>query len=181
MGKAEPYKRLQWFVKVMVVILVMAMAGPLVVHRCSRSSSPPSEPPPIPIPAPTDRSLALPEWIRALRPTQKEDEGSRHFTVYRWKDDQGNWHYADRPPADGAGEEVVMDRNEGITTLPVHDTGPIAAPAPEPVNPPPADPVTPLVPTLNPVQIKARAEEAKALLEEHFQQQQQVLDQGTTP
>ena len=181
MGKGEPYKRLQWIVKLMVVPLVLAVAGPLVVYRCMRSSSPPSQPPPLPIPPPTDRSLSLPDWMRSLRPADKADQGSRHFTVYRWKDAQGNWHYSDRPRSNGGGEVVVMDRNEGITTLPVRDIKPVVPPEPAPGQPPASDPEPPPLSTLNPVQIKAKAEAAKALLEDHFKQQQQVLDQGATP
>ncbi len=180
MGKDEPYKKLRWLVKVMVVLLVLSIAGAITIRRCMRPASSPAEPPPVPIPVPKDRSLSLPKWIRALLPTQKEDEGSSHFTVYRWKDDHGNWHYTDRPPTDGTGEMVVMDRNEGITTLPVHDIELVEPPAPDPVQPSNSDSVEPFIP-MNPMKIKARAEEAKALLEGHFKQQQEVLDQGTSP
>jgi len=180
MGKASPYKRLQGFVKLMAVMLVFAMAAPMVVQRCMRNTSPPSppsSPPTIPIPPPTVRPLG--EWLRSLRPVKQPEAGKRHFRVYRWQDAQGNWHYADRPRADGSGEVVVMDRDEGITTLPVFDRD---ATATVPVNPPPpTGPAEPILPALNPMRIKTKAEEAKTLLEEHFKQQQQVLDGGATP
>jgi hypothetical protein len=65
----------------------------------------------------SDKLPQLPQ-IPVLSPSKE-----REVTLYRWQDNQGQWHYSDTPPTDRPSERQVIDPNTNlIPALPPEQT-----------------------------------------------------------
>ncbi|NMM40431.1 DUF4124 domain-containing protein [Pseudoalteromonas arctica] len=49
------------------------------------------------------------------------DTSPQAMIIYRWQDEQGQWHYSDTPDPDGKSREMVLDPND-ITVVAAEDT-----------------------------------------------------------
>lgn len=143
------------FVKFMLLIVVIAMAGPFFLKgpdgRALWSIKETVEA------AKALPGQALPNALPGLTPA------SDAVQVYRWQDADGQWHYAGEPPAGIASESLVIDRRtNAIGTAP-------AAPAPteEVAAAAETDPhamhIAPLVPLPDPVAVQELLEDIEAL------------------
>lgn len=53
---------------------------------------------------------ARPAWVGGWLPTAD----SAVVTVYRWQDEQGQWHLSDQPPDSGSYETLQLRHDENV-------------------------------------------------------------------
>lgn len=93
---------------------------------------------------------------------------SQPVTVYKWRDDQGQWHFSNTPPADHAYETQSV---QAVNILP-------AVEAPEAKAPPPAGDtggIHPLTPITNPGKVKQLVDDARQI-EQRLQDRTEQMD-----
>ena len=92
-------------IKIMVGLLIIACIAPLFIK------GPDGEP----IMTLDDWKIEVPDQIKDLvkglsRGTKKSlpDEGKESLQVYKWQDDEGQWHFSNAPPNLDVAEEVLI-------------------------------------------------------------------------
>lgn len=101
------------FVKLMLLILVIALAGPFFIKGPDGR--------PLMTTAGVKREFRAATaavgrgWDRLTRETKGLviEDGDKTI-VYRWRDDSGGWHYSDSPNPDGGSERVVIDPDNNL-------------------------------------------------------------------
>ena len=101
---------------------------------------------------------------------QKSDDT---VTVYRWKDDQGIWHFSDNVNPEGSSEalEVSLASNGGSRS---RDESPASRQG-DPQQPGGGDTLMPVVPILHAGETMEQARNVDKVLQQRYQQQEQIL------
>ncbi|WMN58430.1 DUF4124 domain-containing protein [Pseudoalteromonas xiamenensis] len=93
--------------------------------------------------------------------------------IYKWQDEQGVWHYSDRPNARGGSEEVILDPNK-ITVMSAEDTsvlGGLSTPKNEPMKSPLG------LTTISPASVKQLVDDANNV-QKLMDERQKKLDEA---
>jgi hypothetical protein len=103
-----------------------------------------------------------------------DSKPSEPTTIYKWQDEQGVWHYSDKPNAFGDSQMVELDPNK-ITVMAAEDTSILnnlnTKPKNEPMNP--AIGLT----TIKPGEVKQLVEDAKNIQQLMDNRQKQLEEQ----
>ena len=100
------------------------------------------------------------EEIRSMSRQQEEEQPANTATVYKWKDDKGEWHFSNTPPPEGVASEVKTYRTDINVVAPTLTTSSKpAAKAEAPATETPA-----LIPGLpDPSSVKKLMDDARAV------------------
>lgn len=154
------------FLRLLVIFIIVAVAG-AIVYSVNRSEDDNS---------PLLRGLAE---MRSLT-KQATPETSTETTVYKWRDQKGEWHFSNQPPPEGVASSVTTYRSDiNVVSAPKTETPPpqknaVALPGA------PSGPL-PLIPIADPERVNQLIDDAKNvqnLMDGRQQQIDQTLESG---
>lgn len=132
------------FLRLLIILIIAAIAGAVFFSISSDDVN-----------SPLVRGLAK---IQTLK-KEAGPEPATETAVYKWQDKNGEWHFSNQPPPEGAAASVSIYRSDvNIVSAPAATPPPVEKTATTP-NGDPATP--PLIPLADPGQVKQLIDDAK--------------------
>jgi len=103
------------FLKIMVILVVLACAGPFILKRSDGRpwmTFSDLKAPDISVP---DIS-PLTDQVKKLHPTDP-DKSAKQTTVYKWQDGDGVWHFSDKVSTAVPSDEIKINHNANIVHM----------------------------------------------------------------
>ena len=146
------------FVKLLVLLLIAAMAGPFFIKGTDGQ----------PLMRWSDVTQKLKSWVGS----GSSSKPGSPVKVHRWQDENGQWHYSDEAPAQNS-EVITVDPNVNViqSTPVTKPTQEASAPAPAPDKPQPEADKLPSI--FNPID---ETNQVKEELEQRNKELKQRLD-----
>jgi hypothetical protein len=115
-------------------------------------------------------SLSLPKLPDVPSLSDDEKKAPSVTTVYKWQDENGEWHFSNQPPPEGVARKVITYRSDANVIQP-----PKASPKPAQPSGEPETSASPLLPITNPGKVKKLMDDAKNI-ENLLQDRQEQMD-----
>jgi hypothetical protein len=144
------------FVRLLIILLIAAIAAAILYGLNPYGGKP---------------SLSLPKMPNVPSLGSDNDKNTPSVTtVYKWQDENGEWHFSNQPPPEGVARKVITYRSDANVIQAPKDSPQPAKPSSEPETS-----ASPLLPFTDPGKVKKLIDDAKNI-ENLLQDRQEQMD-----